>query len=99
VRESKFDADDTCHCDPRAERTPRSLRPRVSASVVVAPMLADQNGLHANSLDASDEYFFDTSTHTLYQCDFSNGTLVLHDAVVTINADIPTLQTSDFLLI
>ncbi len=58
----------------------------------------DQNGLHANSLDASDGYFFDTSTHTLYQCEFSNGTLVLHDAVVTINADVPKLETSDFLL-
>lgn len=58
----------------------------------------DQNGLHANSLDASDGYFFDTSTHTLYQCDFSSGTLVLLDVVVQINMDVPKLETSDFLL-
>jgi hypothetical protein len=39
VRESKFDTDDTCHRDPRAERRPRSLSPRVSASRVLAPEL------------------------------------------------------------
>jgi len=57
----------------------------------------DQNGLHANALDASDKYFFDTSTHTLYTCDFTSGTLVLHDAVATINADVARLQSGDFL--
>jgi Ca2+-binding RTX toxin-like protein len=58
----------------------------------------DQNGLHANALDASDKYFFDTTTHTLYQCDFSTGTLVLGNALVTVDADVARLQTSDFLL-
>ncbi len=58
----------------------------------------DQNGLHANALDATDKFFFDTSTHTLYKCDFSTGTLVLGDALATIGADIARLQTSDFLL-
>ncbi len=59
----------------------------------------DQQGhLHANSLGATDKYFFDTSTDTLYECDFSSGTLVLGDSVVTIGADLPRLQTSDFLL-
>jgi hypothetical protein len=57
---------------------------------------SDQNGLHANALDASDKYFFDTSTHTLYTCDYSNGTLTLLDAVATINADVARLQSSDF---
>jgi Ca2+-binding RTX toxin-like protein len=59
---------------------------------------ADQNGLHANALDATDKYFFDTSTHTLYKCDFSTGTLVLGDAIATVGSDIARLQTSDFLL-
>jgi Ca2+-binding RTX toxin-like protein len=58
----------------------------------------DQDGLHGNALDASDKYFFDTSTHTLYECDFSTGTLLLGDALVTVGADIARLQTSDFLL-
>jgi Ca2+-binding RTX toxin-like protein len=58
----------------------------------------DQNGLHANALDATDRYFFDTSTHTLYNCDFSTGTFVVGDAIATIGADLPRLQTSDFLL-
>ena len=56
----------------------------------------DQNGLHANALDASDKYFFDTSTHTLYTCDFTDGTLTLLDAVATINTDVARLQSSDF---
>jgi Ca2+-binding RTX toxin-like protein len=56
----------------------------------------DQNGLHANALDASDKYFFDISTDTLYACDFTGGTLTLHEAVVTINTDVARLQSSDF---
>jgi hypothetical protein len=36
---------------------------------------------------------------TLYECDFSSDTLVLGDSVVTISADLPRLQTSDFLLV
>jgi Ca2+-binding RTX toxin-like protein len=58
----------------------------------------DQNGLHANALDASDKYFFDTASHTLYECDFTSGTLVLGSAIVTIDAEAPRLQTSDFVL-
>jgi hypothetical protein len=65
---------------------------------VLAWGYTDQNGLHANALDATDKYFFDTSTNTLYECDFSTGTLVLGDSLVTIGADLPRLQTSDFLL-
>jgi Ca2+-binding RTX toxin-like protein len=55
------------------------------------------NDTHA--LDAGDQYFFDTASHTLYTCDFSSGTLVLGTAVVTVGADVPLLQTSDFLLL
>jgi Ca2+-binding RTX toxin-like protein len=58
----------------------------------------DQNGLHANALDATDKYFFDTASHTLYACDFTSGTLVLGNAIVTIDAEAPRLQTSDFVL-
>jgi hypothetical protein len=58
----------------------------------------DQNGLHANSLDAGDKYFFDTASNTLYTCEFANGTLVLEEAIVTINDDVARLQSSDFLL-
>jgi Ca2+-binding RTX toxin-like protein len=65
---------------------------------VLAWGFTDQDGLHANGLDAGDKYFFDTSTDTLYMCDFSNGTLTLGKAVVTINSDVARLQTSDFLL-
>ena len=65
---------------------------------VLAWGYTDQTGLHANALDATDRYFFDTSTNTLYECDFSTGTLVLGDSLVTIGADLPRLQTSDFLL-
>jgi Ca2+-binding RTX toxin-like protein len=65
---------------------------------VLAWGFTDQNGLHANGLDAGDKYFFDTSTDTLYTCDFSNGTLTLEKAVVTINSDVARLMTSDFLL-
>ena len=65
---------------------------------VLAWGFTDQNGLHANALDATDKYFFDTSTNTLYECDFSTGTLVLGDSLVTVGADLPRLQTSDFLL-
>jgi Ca2+-binding RTX toxin-like protein len=55
-------------------------------------------GGDTHALDASDKFFFDTASNTLYKCSFSGGTLVLGDAVVTINADVERLQTSDFLL-
>jgi len=66
---------------------------------VLAWGFTDQNGLHANALDATDKYFFDTSTDTLYECSFVNDTLVMGDAIATVGADIARLQTSDFLLV
>jgi Ca2+-binding RTX toxin-like protein len=66
---------------------------------VLAWGYTDENGLHANALDATDKYFFDTSTDTLYECSFVNDTLVMGDAVATVGADIARLQTSDFLLV
>jgi Ca2+-binding RTX toxin-like protein len=52
-----------------------------------------------HALGAGDKFFFDTESHTLYKCAFSNGTLVLGDAVVTIGADVARLQASDFLVL
>jgi Ca2+-binding RTX toxin-like protein len=73
-------------------------RPNFGTDGELAWGFVDQDGLHANALDASDRFFFDTATHTLYACDFSSGTLVLGDAVVTVGDDVARLQTSDFLL-
>jgi Ca2+-binding RTX toxin-like protein len=53
----------------------------------------------AHSLDASDKFFFDTDSHTLYRCQFINGTLTLGDAVVTVGPEIARLQASDFLVL
>jgi Ca2+-binding RTX toxin-like protein len=73
----------------------------------------DEDGLHANDLDSdgSDALFFDTQSSTLYECHFyggihagwgspPEGTLVLYDAVLTVEKDdVTRLQTDDFLIL
>ena len=68
----------------------------------------DQNGLHgAQSLDWSDQVFFDLTTRTLYECDYIESyvdgeivhTLVLEASILTIDtAGFDRLQTSDFIV-